>query len=106
MNNTTSYSVEYLPVARKDLIDIVKYVSETLKNPHAAESLAEEIVRRIESLQEMPYRSPVLIPIKSLKHEYRKLIVKNYLILYWVDEANRIVTVARIIYYRRDYNLE
>lgn len=106
MSNTTSYSVEYLPTARNDLIDIAKYVSETLENPHAAESLAEEIVRKVESLQEMPYRSPVLIPIKPLKHEYRKLIVKNYLVLYWVNEERRIVTIARILYYRRDYNLE
>ena len=31
------------------------------------------------------------------------MIVKNYLIFYWVDEENKTVTVARVIYSRRDY---
>ena len=43
------------------------------------------------------------MPIRPLKHEYRKLRVRNYLVFYWVDEERKLVTVARMIYARRNY---
>ena len=36
-------------------------------------------------------------------HEYRKTVVENYLMFYWVDEPGKTVTVARVIYGKRDY---
>ena len=35
-----SYKLEYLPVAQRDMIEIVRYISEELKNPIAADRLA------------------------------------------------------------------
>ena len=34
------YKLEYLPVARKDMIEIVRYISRELCNPAAANQLA------------------------------------------------------------------
>ena len=39
----------------------------------------------------------------QLNHEYRKTIVENYLMFYWVDEPGKTVTAARGIYGKRDY---
>lgn len=39
----------------------------------------------------------------QLNHKYRKTVVENYLIFYWVDEPGKTVTVARGIYGKRDY---
>ena len=39
-----SYKLEYLPVAQRDMIEIVRYISEELKNPIAADRLAVELV--------------------------------------------------------------
>lgn len=96
------YKVEYLPAAREDLIEIVRYISRELCNPSAAYKLADEIIEAVERTAEFPYLCPVYIPIKPLKHEYRKLYVKHYLVLYWVDECNKKLTVARVVYARRD----
>ena len=38
------YKLEYLPVARKDMIEIVRYISRELQNPDAADRLAVELV--------------------------------------------------------------
>ena len=38
------YDLEYLPAARKDLVDIVRYISQELQNPDAAEHLAIEMI--------------------------------------------------------------
>ena len=97
------YDLQYLPSARKDMVDAVRYISETLQNPTAAERLAEELIEAGDSIPAFPYANPVHMPIRPLKHEYRKLRVRNYLMLYWVDEERKLVTIACVVYARRNY---
>ena len=97
------YRLKYLPIARQDIIDIARYISHDLSNPAAAEKLAVELVGAAENLAIHPYIHSVFRPVRPLKKEYRKIGVKNYLMFYWVEEAEKIVTIARIIYARRDY---
>ena len=97
------YKLEYLPVARRDMIEIVRYISQELHNPTAADQLAMELIEAGDSIPKFPYANPAIIPIRPLKHEYRKLLVQNYFMFYWVDEVKKLVTVARVVYARRDY---
>ena len=97
------YKLEYLPVARKDMLEIVRYISGELQNPDAADRLAVELVDAAESVLTFPYATPAYQPIRPLKHEYRKLQIQNYLMFYWVDEEKKLVTVARVVYAKRDY---
>lgn len=99
------YKLEYLPIARQDLIEIVRYISQELKNPEAAERLAVKLTDAAESTLSFPYAFAAYHPLRPLKHDYRKLIVQSYMIFYWVDEAKQVVTVARVIYVRRNYGL-
>ena len=98
------YDLEYLPSARQDMIDIVRYISGELGNPGAAERLAAELIEAGDRLAEFPYAYPAYTPIRPLAHEYRKLSARNYLMFYWVNEGKKLVTVARVIYGKRDYN--
>ena len=97
------YKLEYLPVARKDMIEIVRYISRELCNPAAANQLALEMIDAGNSILKFPYAHPAYIPIRPLKREYRKLLVRNYMMFYWVDEAKKLVIVARVIYAKRAY---
>lgn len=97
------YKLEYLPVARKDMLEIVRYISRELQNPDAADRLAGELVNAVEGVLLFPYATPTYQPIRPLKHEYRKILVQNYLMFYWVDEEKKLVTVARVVYAKRDY---
>ena len=97
------YKLEYLPVARRNMIEIVRYISQELQNPTAADQLAMELIEAGDSIPKFPYANPAFIPIRPLKHEYRKLLVQNYFMFYWVDEVKKLVTVARVVYARRDY---
>lgn len=99
-----SYQVEYLPSAIQDLRDIVFYISHELSNPASAESLAEEIVAKIDKSVVFPYAYPAYRPIRPLEHEYRRMAVKNYLVFYWVEEEKQLVTVARVVYGRRNHS--
>lgn len=97
------YTIEYLPIARRDMVDIAKYIGVKLANPDAAERLAEKMAESAEDLANMPYKCPMYIPVKPLKHEYCKLIVHNYIMFYWIDEDKKLVTIARVVYSGRDY---
>lgn len=97
------YKLEFLPIALNDMLEAVSYISNELKNPIAADRLSEKLIAAAEALADFPYANPVYIPMKQLNHEYRKTVVENYLMFYWVDEPGKTVTVARVIYGKRDY---
>ena len=97
------YKVEYLSTALNDILDIVKYIRYELADPEAAIKFAERIIEKEKQLSLFPYSSPVYIPIKPLKYEYRKLISGNYMLFYWVNDKNKTVTVARVIHNKMNY---
>lgn len=101
-----SYVIEYLPTAYNDLIEISEYIAKTLKNPEAAIRLANKFDKAVKRLINQPYNNPLYfpsIPVRPLAGEYRKQIVDNYIMFYQVDENREIITIARVIYKRRDY---
>ena len=85
------------------MIEIVLYIARELNNPTAAERIAEHLTEAGKSLRDFPYAQPAYTPLRPLKHEYRKLLVENYMMLYWVSEAEKCVTIARVVYARRNY---
>ena len=97
------YQIEYLPCVLRDLTEIADYIGVKLNNPDAADRLSETIVSSIEKLTEMPYRYPIYYPaasfsVKPLKKKKKKMVVRNYLVFYWVNEEKQRVTIARVIY--------
>ena len=93
------YKLEYLPAARQDILDMVRYVSTQLQNPSAAARLAERLVAAAENARRMPYAHPAYLP---LRHAYRRILVGQYLLFYWVTEETQTITVARVLYAKRD----
>lgn len=102
------YKLEYQPIAQQDMVNIVTYISKVLCNPIAAQRLADAFIAEAEKIRSFPYSTPSYHPIRPLKHEYRKLLVKNYIMFYRVDEKAKLITVARVVYAKSDYgkNLE
>lgn len=100
------YKLEFLPIAQQDMVEIVQYISNELRNPTAVvELLAEELISAADSIRTFPYANSQYIPLRTLAHEYRKLLIQNYLMFYWVDEKKKLITVARVIYAQRNCHL-
>lgn len=97
------YKVQFLPTAQNDLIEIVRYIAAELHNKQAANKLADEIIEATTTLSEFPYAYPAYIPIRPTKNEYRKMSIRNYLLFYTVDEKEKTVTIARVVYAKREY---
>lgn len=96
------FNLEYLEQAKDDLKEIAQYISEDLQNVSAAERLIEKIIKSAENITNYPYSNAVYVPLKPLKHEYRKVFVDNFTIFYYVTEERKVVTVSRIVYSRRN----
>ena len=98
-----SYRVEFLELALLDLSSIVPHITNELGMPMAAKNLAELIVREVDLLKEYPYSSAVYVPTRPLEHTFRRKVVQNYSVFYWIEEISKTVTVARILYNKRDF---
>ena len=96
------YKIEYLEIAKNDIDDIIHYISYNLKNKKAASELIESFINEINGITIFPYGNSKYKPTKTLKYSYRKARVKNYLIFYTINENEKTITIARIIYKKRN----
>lgn len=97
------YNVVIEKTAENDLIEILDYITDTLKEPKVASNIYRLIKSEILSLKEMPFRFQIVNeePFRSIG--VRRISVKNYSAFYVVDEEDRIVHIFRILYNRREW---
>ena len=94
------YSLRYLPIAENDLIEIVDYIQNTLKNPIAAENTLEKIESAILKRLESPESFAVWPSKKEHQYPYRRINVGNYSV--WYVIIDDVMEVRRILYSHRD----
>ena len=94
------YKTRYLPLALYDLKEIIKYITNELEAPKAAENLVLKIDKEVKKIAENPFRCHVYMSPISLMHEYRVLHVSNYSLFYVVEKG--IVEIHRVIYSKRN----
>lgn len=90
----------YLESADEDIDNVIKYISNELGNKTAASKLANKIINSIGKIKIFPYGAPVLITKRKLKNIYRYTKVNNYLIFYYIDEANKTIMICRVLYHK------
>ena len=96
------YSLNITDIAEEDILNTVKYIADVLKAPMAANNLLNEIERHEEILENTPNIYP-FVPDEYLAEKGIKFtMVKNYLMFYRINENDKIVTVIRFLYGRRD----
>ncbi len=96
------YKVKITPFALSQLSETVKYISEELCVPEIAQKWLDTLHSSIGSLSAMPKRFPLVEEQPWRDRGIRKLIVKGFLVYYLIDEAKKTVTVAAVVYGRRD----
>lgn len=96
------YKIEFLPIAKKDIDNIIYYISYNLKNITASKKLRDLFISKLDDIVEFPYRNSVYQPIGTLKNEYRSYRMKNFLIFYLINEDEKLITIVRILYQKMD----
>lgn len=101
----TNYKLRYLPLFYRDLEEKIVYITETLRNPQAANDLLNDVENAIferlpnaESFE--PYHSA-----KERRYKYYRIYVKNYIVYYVIinDEgSDKIMEVRRFLYNKQN----
>ena len=94
------FKAHYLPLALDDLKEIIRYISNELEAPKAAENLLVKINKEVKKIEINPFRCHLYVPIGKLKHEYRILNVNNYSIFYVIGKEK--IEIHRVIYSKRN----
>lgn len=92
------YMVKLMPKAYRDLNDIEWYIAKELEEPTTALNLVEEIENAILSLEMFPQRGALRKIGRYAEKGYRHIFVKNYTIVYRIDEVRKWVIVVTVRY--------
>ena len=98
MDQNKEYKVTISDYALRDLDSIYAYIANTLLAPETALTLVDEIESGILSLGIMPHRCPERRVGAYANRGYRQLFVKNYTILFRIDERKKLVIVITVRY--------
>lgn len=94
------YRIRYLPLFEQDLVQTVSYITNVLKNPDAAEKLANDVEAAILERLHNPLAFEPYPFVKKRKYPYYRIYVRNYVVYYVV--MGDIMEVRRFLYGARD----
>ena len=97
------YSLKITELANQELAEIVQYIAAELSNPDAASRLLDDVDRCYSNLLENPLMYEACRDDRLAKTGYRRAVIKNYVMVYRVDEREKIVYIMRFFYGKRDY---
>lgn len=97
------YKVQLSIRAKNDFKSIISYIKNELLEPSIAKRYAKLIKKEIQNLEYSPQKFAIIDP-KIIKYDnFRKLIIKNYIAFYRINEEEKIVNVERILYGGSDW---
>ena len=97
------YAIKLTNRARKDLEGIFRYVTEALQEPKTAQNLIDTLESEIMTLATMPNRCPERRRGIYANKGYRQLLVKNYTVIFKVEEDRARVRIVTIRYSRSNF---
>jgi plasmid stabilization system protein ParE len=84
--------------ASDDLDNIYNYIADEFKEIGTAENMADILEKAILSLGDLPYRGTLRKTGAFANKNYRQLLVKNFTIVYRIDEKKKMVIIVTIRY--------
>lgn len=96
------YEVEITSQAQEQLEEIVRYIAVELQAPKSALDLLGRLERSIASLDRFPARIALTEEEPWRGFGIHKMVVKNHLVYFWIDEAKRKVHITAVVCARRD----
>ena len=98
----SKYSYSFTEKAEQDFDEILRYISFDLANPIAAQNLGRKIFEKIDIVRSYP-ESCAIVENEFLSDKtVRKLLVDNYIIYYKANHDEKIITIIRIVYGKRN----
>lgn len=92
------YEVKLMQRASRDLDGIYNHIADEFKEIGTAEKMADALEAAILGLDVMPYRGAIRRTGAFANRGYKQIFVKNFTIVYRIDEAAKMVIVVTIRY--------
>jgi len=89
--------------AEQDLTSIISYITEKLTAPIAAEDFADAVSECYDFLESNPYIYEQCRDDKLKREGYRRAVIKNYILIYKINEGSKEVIVHRFFFGRQNY---
>ena len=97
------YKLIVAELAHQDLDNIVSYIAIQLANPTAAGDFLDEVAKCYGYLKSNPMMYAKCQDKRLEKEGYRKALIKNYVLVYKINEASKTVSILRFFYSAQDY---
>ncbi|MFZ3132989.1 MAG: type II toxin-antitoxin system RelE/ParE family toxin [Desulfosporosinus sp.] len=97
------YKLIITELAHQDLDKIVSNIAVELVNPTAAGVFLDEVDKCFGYLKSNPLMYGKCQNKRLEKEGYRRALIKNYLLVYKINEESNIVSIMRFFYGAQDY---
>lgn len=97
------YKLVVSELAHQDLDNIVSYIAVQLAHPIAATNFLNEVEKCYGYLKSNPLMYERCHDTRLEKEAYHKAAIKNYVLVYKIDESAKVVVIYRFFYGAQDY---
>lgn len=98
-----AYKIIKTDAFQRDLDAAIGYLVLSLENKPAAATLLGEIEKTYDGLEQMPLMYEACQDPHLKERGYRKAVIRNYIMVYTVDENTKTVSIMRFFHGRQDY---
>lgn len=97
-----SYSYRFTEKAENDLDEILRYISDDLNNPSAANDLVVEFFNSVNNILAFPKSGKTVINEFLSDRDIRRVLVSNYTLYYKISDEEKVIYLVRFIYSKRN----
>jgi len=97
------YSLHVTELAEQDLDGILNYMTGELANPVAARAFLDKVEGCYALLRTRPKIYVVCDDAYLRGKGYRKALIGNYLLIFWIEEQTKRIHILRFFYGAQDY---
>ena len=101
--NIKKYKILVLPQFKNEFYKIFGYSIEVSNKSKECYQIFDEILTKLKQLEYMPQLYAKTEKCDELGKIYRKIIIKQYIILYSIDEQENCIYIAHIFYKKSNY---
>lgn len=103
MGINSEFQVIFTIQAAQELKELYSYISNKLYAPKSTLELMREINEKVVNISFFPRMYSKLITKKTRYNKYRKIVIKNYIILYKIYDKTREIEIVHIFNSKSNY---
>ena len=97
------YKIVFTNDSIEEMDSIYNYISKKLYAPNSARRLMAQVEEEIQSLEYMPQKYAVIKRFPEIDMEYRRIVIKNFVVIYTISEKEKIIYIVHMYYGRSNY---